>query len=101
MSWQRALTEWYFRFDRLPLIGNFASMGFCVNGMILLAYVSWILRRRKTLLVMIPSLITAVATLFCPEVYVRYLLPTMASLPLWPAALCLMNDFRPERAEKP
>ena len=61
MSWQRALTEWYFQFDRLPLIGNFASMGFCVNGMILLAYVSWILRRRKTLLMMIPSAITAAA----------------------------------------
>lgn len=94
MSWQRALTEWYFRFDRLPLIGNFASMGFCVNGMILLAYVSWILRRRKTLLTMIPSAITAAATLFCPEVYIRYLLPTMASLPLWLAAFFLLPENR-------
>lgn len=50
---------------------------------------------------MIPSLITAAATLFCPEVYIRYLLPTMASLPLWPAAFCMLNDFPPERAEKP
>lgn len=94
MSWQRALTEWYFQFDRLPLIGNFASMGFCVNGMILLAYVSWILRRRKTLLTMIPSAVMAAATLFCPEVYIRYLLPAMASLPLWLAAFFLLPENR-------
>ena len=101
MSWQRALTEWYFRFDRLPLIGNFASMGFCVNGMILLAYASWILRRRKTLLVMIPSLITAAATLFCPEVYIRYLLPAMASLPLWLAAFFLLPENRAAPCQSP
>lgn len=101
MSWQRALTEWYFQFDRLPLIGNFASMGFCVNGMILLGYVSWILRRRNTLLTMIPSAITAAATLFCPEVYIRYLLPTMASLPLWLAALCLLAEKRAAPCQSP
>ena len=101
MSWQRALTEWYFRFDWLPLIGNFASMGFCVNGMILLAYVSWILRRRKTLLMMIPSAITAAATLFCPEVYIRYLLPAMASLPLWLAAFCLLAENRAAPCQSP
>ena len=101
MSWQRALTEWYFRFDRLPLIGNFASMGFCVNGMILLGYVSWILRRRKTLLVMIPSAITAAATLFCPEVYIRYLLPAMASLPLWLAAFFLLPENRAAPCQSP
>lgn len=101
MSWQRALTEWYFRFDRLPLIGNFASMGFCVNGMILLAYVSWILRRRKTLLTMIPSAITAAATLFCPEVYIRYLLPAMASLPLWLAAFFLLPENRAAPCQSP
>lgn len=101
MSWQRALTEWYFRFDRLPLIGNFASMGFCVNGMILLAYVSWILRRRKTLLTMIPSAVTAAATLFCPEVYIRYLLPAMASLPLWLAAFLLLPENRAAPCQSP
>ncbi len=101
MSWQRALTEWYFQFDRLPLIGNFASMGFCVNGMILLGYVSWILRRRNTLLTMIPSAITAAATLFCPEVYIRYLLPAMASLPLWLAALCLLAEKRAAPCQSP
>lgn len=101
MSWQRALTEWYFRFDRLPLIGNFASMGFCVNGMILLGYVSWILRRRNTLLTMIPSAITAAATLFCPEVYIRYLLPAMASLPLWLAAFFLLPENRAAPCQSP
>lgn len=101
MSWQRALTEWYFQFDRLPLIGNFASMGFCVNGMILLAYVSWILRRRKTLLTMIPSAVTAAATLFCPEVYIRYLLPAMASLPLWLAAFFLLPENRAAPCQSP
>lgn len=101
MSWQRALTEWYFQFDRLPLIGNFASMGFCVNGMILLGYVSWILRRRKTLLTMIPSAITAAATLFCPEVYIRYLLPAMASLPLWLAAFFLLPENRAAPCQSP
>lgn len=101
MSWQRALTEWYFRFDRLPLIGNFASMGFCVNGMILLAYVSWILRRRKTLLTMIPSAVTAVAVMFCPEVYIRYLLPAMASLPLWLASFFLLAEKRAAPCQSP
>lgn len=101
MSWQRALTEWYFQFDRLPLIGNFASMGFCVNGMILLAYVSWILRRRKTLLTMIPSAVTAAATLLCPEVYIRYLLPAMASLPLWLAAFFLLPENRAAPCQSP
>lgn len=101
MSWQRALTEWYFRFDRLPLIGNFASMGFCVNGMILLAYVSWILRRRKTLLTMIPSAVTAAAVMFCPEVYIRYLLPAMASLPLWLAAFFLLPENRAAPCQSP
>lgn len=101
MSWQRALTEWYFQFDRLPLIGNFASMGFCVNGMILLAYVSWILRRRKTLLTMIPSAITAAAVMFCPEVYIRYLLPAMASLPLWLAAFFLLPENRAAPCQSP
>ena len=65
-----------------------------LNAMILLAYVSWILRRRNTLLTMIPSAITAVAVLFCPEVYIRYLLPTMASLPLWLAAFFLLPENR-------
>lgn len=76
-------------------------MGFCVNGMILLGYVSWILRRRKTLLTMIPSAVTAAATLFCPEVYIRYLLPTMASLPLWLAAFCLLAEKRAAPCQSP
>ena len=69
--------------------------------MILLGYVSWILRRRKTLLTMIPSAVTAAATLFCPEVYIRYLLPAMASLPLWLAAFFLLPENRAAPCQSP
>lgn len=86
LHYQLALTEGYFRFDDLPLIGQFASMGFCMHVLMAIVYLSWVNRRRNTLLMMIPSIITAAMTMFCPEVYVRYLLPVMAALPLWLAA---------------
>jgi len=82
-SWQMALTEWYYRFSDLPVIGLFASMGFCVDVMLMLMYLAWVNRRRRALLVWIPSLVVAVSGLFCPIVYIRYLLPTVCSLPLW------------------
>lgn len=83
---QLALTEGYFRFDDLPFIGQFASMGFCVHMLAALLYLCWVDGCREGIMVMIPSLITAVMSAFCPEVYVRYLLPVMGSLPLWLAA---------------
>lgn len=83
---QLALTEGYFRFDDLPLIGQFASMGFCMHVLMASIYLAWVNHRRNTILMMIPSIITAFMTMFCPEVYVRYLLPVMAALPLWLAA---------------
>ena len=86
LHYQLALTEGYFRFDDLPLIGQFASMGFCMHVLMFTAYLSWTGRRRAVLVMMIPSIITAAMTMFCPEVYVRYLLPVMGALPLWLAA---------------
>ena len=85
-SLQRALTEWYFRFSDLPLIGPFASMGFCMLLMMSLIYLSMVNRRRKTLMVMIPALITGIAGPFLPLVYLRYLLPMVGTVPLWLAA---------------
>lgn len=83
---QRALTEWYFRFSDLPIIGPFASMGFCMLLMLAMVYLSVVNRRWKTLLVMIPALITGLAGPFYPLVYLRYLLPMVATVPLWLAA---------------
>ena len=82
-SYQLALTEWYFRFSDLPVIGLFASMGFCVTMMLAMMDLAWVNRRRQALYVWIPSVIVAVSGLFCPIVYTRYLLPTICSLPLW------------------
>lgn len=76
-GYQLALTEWYIQFSSLPVIGWFASIGFCVNMMIAMAYLSRVNGRKKALLVMIPSLVTAIAGLFCSAVYTRYFLPTM------------------------
>ncbi len=92
LHWQLALTEAYFRFDDLPVIGQFASMGFCIHVMLGVAYLAWTQRKRRALLVMIPSFISAVMTMFCPEIYIRYLLPVMGALPLWLAAYDLLPD---------
>ena len=85
-SLQMALTEWYFRFSDLPVLGLFASMGFCVDVMLMTVYLTWVNRRRRMLMVWIPSLVVAISGYFCPVVYTRYLLTTMCSLPLWLAA---------------
>lgn len=85
-SVQRMLTQWYFSFDRLPLIGWFASMGFCMNIMLAMLYLAWINRRKKALWVFIPSIVTAFSCLFVPVVYLRYALPYVCALPLWFAA---------------
>ena len=83
---QRALTQWYFSFDRLPLIGCFASMGFCMDLLLMMLYLCVINRRKKALWALIPSIVTAVGCLFVPVVYLRYALPFIGSLPLWFAA---------------
>ena len=90
-SSQLALTEWYFRFSDLPVIGWFASMGFCVDLMLGMVYLCWVNGRKKALIVLIPSLVTAFLALFCSIVYTRYLLPTIGSLPLWFAAYYLLT----------
>ena len=89
---QRALTGWHFRFDDLPVIGLFASMGFCVYVMLGMSYLCWIQGRRRALLVQLPALLTALRGMFCPEVYVRYLPPTMAALPLWFGAFYVLGS---------
>ncbi len=104
LSAQLALTEWYFRFSEIPVIGWFSSMGFCVYIMIAMAYLAWVNGRKATLIVMIPSILTAFTGMFCPEVYIRYLLPTIGSLPLWFAAYSICEsrgqDHRCETSQK-
>lgn len=85
-SWQTALTEWYFRFDDLPVIGQFASIGFCMELMICICYWSVVHRRKGMLCMLLPGLITGVTGIFCPIVYTRYLMPMMVGLPFWFAA---------------
>ena len=93
-SLQRALTEWYFRFSELPVIGPFASMGFCMLLMLSLVYLCVVERRWRALLVMLPGLITGIAGLFCPIVYLRYLLPMAGGVPLWLAAFAATPSGR-------
>lgn len=93
-SLQRALTEWYFRFSELPVIGPFASMGFCMLLMLSLVYLCVVERRWRALLVMLPGLITGIAGLFCPIVYLRYLLPMVGGVPLWLAAFAATPSGR-------
>jgi len=97
MHHQLALVEGYFRFDDLPFIGQFASMGFCMHVLLFTAYLCWVDRRRAALAVLLPSLITALMTMFCPEVYVRYLLPVMCALPLWLGAYCTLGENAREK----
>ncbi len=85
-SLQMALTELYYRASELPMIGLFASMGFCVDTMLIMLYLAWVNHRRRTLITYIPSVIVMLSGLFCPVVYTRYLLTTLCSLPLWVGA---------------
>ncbi len=80
---QRMLTQWYFSFDDLPLVGWFASMGFANTVMLMLLYLALSGGRKRVALVMIPSLVTLVGCLFAPVAYLRYALPLVCSLPLW------------------
>jgi len=83
---QRMLTQWYFSFDDLPVLGWFATMGFATTVMLLMAYLTASGGRKRGLLVMIPSAVTMVGCLFVPVAYLRYALPYVCSLPLWFAA---------------
>ncbi|NLO84537.1 MAG: hypothetical protein GX096_03785 [Clostridiales bacterium] len=82
-SIQLALTEWYYRFSDMPVIGPFASMGFCIYVMLMTMYLTCVHKRGRALLAWLPSVISAIFGLFCAIVYTRYLLPTMCALPLW------------------
>jgi len=82
-GWQRALTEWYYCFEDLPLVGGLVSMGFCMELMLVMCYLSVVNRRKGMLPVLIPALVAGVSGLFCPIVYSRYLLPMMGGVPLW------------------
>ena len=57
-SLQRALTEWYMDFDKLPLIGLAASMSFHVLLMLALLYLSIKDGRRECWLSWLPALAT-------------------------------------------
>lgn len=81
-SAQRLLTQCYYDFDQLPVIGLFANMGFCVDGMLMLIYLSFTRHRRRGLWVWLPALVTAVGCLLSPVVYLRYALPVVCALPL-------------------
>lgn len=61
-------------------------MGFCMLLMLAVTYLSLVNHRWKTLMVMIPALITGIAGPFLPVVYLRYLLPMVGTVPLWLAA---------------
>lgn len=99
LSAQLAFTQSAFDFDTVPVIGQFASMGFCSWMMIAMLYLG---RGRKGFFsVMLPSLMTAVMCMFCPEVYIRYLLPTMACLPLWFGGFFALEGKADEKGELP
>ena len=85
-SVQRALTEWYMDFDRLPLVGLCASMSFNVLLTLALLYQCVTERRWGILLVFLPALATLLVCLFSPVVYLRYALPLIGSVPVVLAA---------------
>ena len=91
---QRALTEWYMDFDKLPLVGLVASMSFNVLLMLALLYLCMTQGRRSALLVWLPALVTLVTCLFSPVVYLRYALPIIGSVPVGLAAcfVCKKGD---------
>lgn len=81
-TWQRAFAEGYHRFAELPLIGWFASIGFCCQLMVFLVYIAWRKRTYFCMTVWLPALLTMVMTFFSPIVYTRYMLPMFATLPM-------------------
>ncbi len=83
---QRMLTQWYFSFDDLPVVGLLTTMGFATTVLLLMLYQAVRCGRKRALLVMIPSVVTMVGCLFVPVAYLRYALPYVCSLPLWFAA---------------
>ncbi len=85
-SAQRALTEWYMDFDKLPLVGLFASMSFNVLLTLALVYLAAAQGRRGILLVFLPALATLLVCLFSPVVYLRYALPLIGAMPVELAA---------------
>ena len=89
---QRMLTQWYFSFDDLPLIGWFATMGFSTDVLLMMTYLAFINRRKRALWAFIPSMITLAGCLFMPVVYLRYALPYVCALPLWFAAYDAVRD---------
>ena len=96
-SAQRALTEWYMDFDKLPLIGLCASMSFNVIAMFCLIYLSLVDGRRGTLLVWLPALVTFVTCLFSPVVYLRYALPIIGAMPAGLAACVVRMESEEKR----
>jgi hypothetical protein len=89
---QRALTQWYFSFEKLPVIGWFATMGFNAYMLVMMAYLCVLNGRKKALWVFAPSAVTVLMCLFVPVVYLRYALPYVCSLPLWFAAYDAMGQ---------
>ena len=96
-SLQRALTEWYMDFDKLPLIGLAASMSFHVLLMLALLYLSIKDGRRECWLIWLPALATLLVCLFSPVVYLRYALPLIGSVP---AGLAACAAARPAQARE-
>ena len=96
-SVQRALTEWYMDFDRLPLVGLCASMSFNVLLTLALFYLCATGGRRGILPVFLPALATLLVCLFSPVVYLRYALPLIGAMPVGLAACAarLDKDARP------
>ena len=88
---QRAFTEWYMDFDRLPLVGMMASMSFHTLLLCMMLYLAWIRRNRGSILVALPALLTFGICLFSPVVYLRYTLPMMGTLPIALACLQIKN----------
>ncbi len=82
LSTQYMLTQAYNEFTKIPFLGWFATMGFCNTALVMLCYVTWIHGKKRLLFAFLPALIVLVMGAFCPIVYTRYLLPTMACLPL-------------------
>lgn len=85
-SANRALTEGYMEFHRIPLLGMAGSMSFHTLLMIAMLYLTWTTGFKRSLVIWLPSLITMLICLFAPVVYLRYALPYLCASPLGVAA---------------
>ena len=79
---QYALTQWYYDFEQIPVIGLLATMSFNNIFLLMILYLSYVNKKKYVVIMALPILFSLIMTAFCPIVYMRYLLPVVVNVPL-------------------